>query len=388
MFLDFLYLLREQRVPVGANEWIAFEEALAQGLEGGRLDGFYHLGRALLVKSEGHYDAFDVAFARFFQGFDVPPSVKEALLRWLDRPEGEQNRGLPPVLEDAALMEEFKKLLETQKERHDGGMKYIGTRGISPFGNQGVNPQGMRVGGQSAGGRSAIYQAESREFQNYRTDVKLETRQFKVALKQLRRFEKEGRPVLQLDPTIKKTADNGGEIDLIFGPDRKNSVKLLLLMDAGGSMDPYADVVSRLFSAAFAAHHFKRFEYYYFHNCVYGRIYKDIAQRRSVPTQQMLRDLPQDFRVVFVGDACMAPWELTAANDLVGYGSTHHSGLDWLKRIKAHFRGAVWLNPEPKSYWNHPTISQIGAVVPMFELTLDGLNRAMRLLRVGRRDLR
>ncbi len=387
MFLDFLYLLRDQGVPVGTHEWIAFEEALALGLEGGRLDGFYHLGRSLLIKSEGHYDAYDVAFARYFHGFDVPLEVKDALLRWLDKPEGEQTQGTPTILQDAELMEEFKKLLETQNERHDGGSRYIGTRGLSPFGNQGQNPQGMRVGGQTAGGRSAIYQAENREFRNYRTDVKLETRQFKVALKGLRKFEKEGQPVLQLDPTIKRTADNGGEIDLVFGPDRKNSVKLLLLMDAGGSMDPYSEVVNRLFSAAFAAHHFKRFEYYYFHNCVYSRIYKDIAQRQSVPTQEMLRDLPQDFRVVFVGDACMAPWELTAANDIIGYGSTKASGLDWIRRIKGHFRGAVWLNPEPRSYWSHPTISQVGAVIPMFELTLDGMGRAMRRLRSGRRDL-
>lgn len=387
MFLDFLYMLREQRVPVGTNEWIAFEEALSRGLEGGRLDGFYHLGRALLIKSEGYYDAYDVAFARYFQGFDVPARIKEALLKWLEQPQGEQNPGLPTLLADEELEEEFKRLLEEQKERHDGGSRFIGTRGVSPFGNNGMNPQGMRVGGQPSGGRSAILAAESRQFANYRTDVTLDTRQFKVALRQLRRFEKEGTPVLQLDPTIKKTADNGGEIDLIFGPDRKNTVKLLLMMDAGGSMDPYADLVNRLFSAAFAAHHFKRFEYYYFHNCVYSRIYKDISQRQSVMTQDMLRELPQDFRVVFVGDACMAPWELNSGNDFSSYGTSQFSGLDWIKRIKGHFRGAVWLNPEPRSYWNHPTISQIGAVVPMFELSLNGLNSAMRRLRSGRREL-
>jgi len=391
MFLEFFYMLREQGLPVGTREWLGFLDGLGQGLEGGNLDGFYHLGRALLVKSEAHYDAYDVAFARYFQGFGLSPEIHEALRRWLEDPARNQSSATPRVLERSELIEEFKRLLEEQKERHDGGNRFIGTRGASPFGRLGRNPQGMRVG-KGPGARSAILQAEERQFQNYRTDVALGVRQFKVALKGLRRLEKDGPEVLQLDPTIQKTADNGGEIELIFGPDRKNSVKLLLLMDAGGSMDPYSELVNRLFTAADQVHHWKRFEHFYFHNCIYGRMYKDMAQRKSIPTPQLLREMPSDFRVAFVGDACMAPWELTAGSgQMYGFGSSHHSsvsGLDWLQRFKKHFRDAVWLNPEPTPYWNHPTIRQIGSIVPMFPLTVEGLGQAMRRLRIGRRDLR
>lgn len=387
MFLDFFYTLRETGLPVGTSEWLAFQKALGMGLEGASLDGFYHLGRALLVKSEGHYDAYDVAFARYFKGFEVPEKVKDALQKWLEQPKGEQGKLPPSAFMPEELMDEFKKLLEEQKERHDGGNRWIGTRGTSQFGNNGQNPSGMRVGGDSAM-RSAILSAESRQFRNYRTDVVLDVRQFKVALKGLRRLEKDGPSVLQLDPTIKKTADNAGEIELVFAPDRRNTVKLLLLMDAGGSMEPYAELVSRLFTAAHDARHLKRFEFYYFHNCPYGQVYKDIARRERVPTDKMLRDLSSDFRVVFVGDACMAPWELSAGSEFIGTGKTTATGLDWLQRIKKHFRDSVWLNPEQKRFWGHPTIQAIGNVFPMFELSVDGLNQAMRRLRIGRRDLR
>lgn len=387
MFLDFFYTLRENKLPVGTNEWLAFQQALGAGLEGGTLDGFYHLGRALLVKHEGHYDAYDVAFARYFKGLDVPENVKAALEKWLEQPRGEQGQLPPSAFMPEELMEEFQRLLKEQKERHDGGNRFIGTKGTSQFGNNGQNPQGMRIGGD-ASMKSAIYAAESRQFRNYRTDITLDVRQFKLALKGLRRLEKEGPDVLQLDKTIKKTADNAGEIDLVFGPERRNAIKLLLLMDAGGSMEPYAELVSRLFSAAHDARHLKRFEYYYFHNCVYGHVYKDIARRERVPTDKMLRDLGSDFRVVLVGDACMAPWELTAGSEFIGTGQTTATGLDWFERIRKHFRDAVWLNPEQKRFWNHPTIAHIGRVFPMFELTVDGLNQAMRRLRIGRRDIR
>lgn len=387
MFLDFFYLLRSHHLPVGTSEWLAFQQALAQGLEGGNLDGFYHLGRALLVKGEGLYDHYDVAFAQYFQGLEVPEEVKQALTRWLEQPKGEQGQLPPSQFMPEELQERFQQLLQEQKERHDGGNRWIGTRGTSPFGNAGQNPSGMREGGQQ-GMRSAIYSAEARQFRNYRTDLTLDVRQFKVALKSLRRLERLGPEVLHLDKTIRKTADNAGDIELVMGPDRKNSVKLLLLMDAGGSMEPYAELVSRLFTAAHEARHLKRFEYYYFHNCVYSHVYKDIARRKRTQTEEMLRGLDHDFRVVLVGDACMAPWELSAGSEFIGTGQTVASGLDWLKRIRKRFRESVWLNPEQKRFWQHPTIQQVGRIFPMYELTVEGLNEAIRRLRVGRRDVK
>lgn len=386
MFADFFYTLRDMHLPVGTSEWLAFLEALSQGLEGGTLDGFYHLARALLVKSEGHYDAYDVAFARYFSGFGVSSEVKEALARWLEQPKGEQGTRPPSAFLPEDMLKEFQRLLQEQKERHDGGNRFIGTRGTSQFGHSGQNPQGMRVG-EPGGSRSAIMMAEDRQFQNYRTDATLDVRSLRLALKGLRRLEREGPEVLQLDPTIQKTADNAGEIELVFGPDRKNAVKLLLLMDAGGSMVPYAELVSSLFTAASDLRLWKEFEFYYFHNVPYATLYKDISRRERMRTDDLLRVYSTDYRVVFVGDACMAPWELTAGGDYLGTTGGHFSGLDWLKRIRKHFRSSVWLNPEQKRFWGHPTIHQIGSLFPMYELTVEGLGKAMRRLRLGTKDL-
>lgn len=384
MFLPFLYHLRAQGVPVGTHEWLSLMKALEAGQDAGSLTGLYHLGRAILVHTEGHYDGFDIAFARFFQDLDIPDDVRKAFEAWLNDPAREQGKSgqAPPILSQEELAERLKELLAEQKERHDGGNYFVGTRGVSPLGTKGENPQGMQMAASGGGNRQAVFQAGSRRYQNYREDITLDVRHFKAALKGLRHLHNEGPEILDLDGTIHKSARNLGDIELAWKPDRKNAIKLLLLMDVGGSMEPHRQLVSRLFSASHAARHFKRFEFRYFHNCPYSRVYTDMAQWNAQPTEEMLRKLPRDFRVIFVGDACMAPWELGAANDWYALaGGSQLSGLDWIRRIKKHFCDAIWLNPEPESTWNHPTIRSIGNAVDMFPLTLAGLRDAVKHLR-------
>lgn len=385
MFTEFLYSLRRQDVPVGMGEWLALHEALDKGLVQD-LDDLYGLGRALLVHTEGHYDAYDVAFAATFADL-APAELHDALRKWLENPvepkdlspeEFEKLTGMS--LEE--LREKFHETLEKQKERHDGGNRWIGTGGTSPYGSGGQHPTGIRVG--QGGGRSAVQIAEERRFRNYRTDAVLDVRQFKQALKMLRALSREGPEILDLDGTIDKTCQEGGEITLEFHKDRKNTLRLMLLMDAGGSMSPYARLVDQLFTAANEASHWKEFNHFFFHNVPYSRLYSDIARLESVPTEKVVRDHHQDTKVIFVGDACMATWELMAAGGAIAlFERNVVSGFDWIKRFKKAYPNCIWLNPEPVRYWNHQTITAIGQVIPMFPLTLDGLRDGIKLLRRG-----
>lgn len=385
MFTELLYRLRSQDVPVGMGEWLALQRALQDGLIAD-LDDLYGIGRALLIHTEGHYDAFDLAFAQTFAGLE-DAALHAALLEWLEDPV--EAGALTP--EQLAQMEglsldelrrRFHETLEKQKERHDGGNRWIGTGGTSPFGSGGQNPNGIQVGG--GGGRTAVQVAEERRYQNYRTDAVLDVRQFKQALKALRALTREGPEILDLDGTIDRTCQQGGEIELAFHKDRKNSLKLMLLMDAGGSMAPYARLVDKLFTAASESGHWKRFTPLYFHNCVYARVWPDISRLESVPTETLLHEHDADTKVIFVGDACMATWELMAAGGAINlYEKNVVSGYDWLKRIEKHFRSVIWLNPEPQRFWNHETIRAIGQVIPMFPLTLDGMRDGISHLRRG-----
>lgn len=381
MFLDLLYALRRQRVPVGPIEWDALCEALRQGVIQD-LDSLYTVGRAVLVKTEGHYDAWDLAFAEVFHDAAPPPEIKEAIRKWLEEPvpggisEDQVAQMTGMSLEE--VKKRFQEMLERQTERHDGGSRFIGTGGTSPFGTGGRNPMGIQVAG--GGGRTAMALAEGRQFRNYRTDVAIDVRQFRVALRRLRRLAREGDLELDLDGTVRRTADNAGDIDLDFRPSRRNRVRLLLLMDAGGSMAPHAELVSRLFTAAHQSDHWKEFRYYFFHNCVYRKVYTDIETYRGVPTEDVLRELSPEWKVVFVGDACMAPWELAAGGGYEGDCRVHVTGIDWLRRFRTHFRRTVWLNPDDPRFWNHTTVAAIRAVHPMFPLTLDGLTQALRHL--------
>lgn len=386
MFVDFLYHLRDVGLKVTSTEWLALMQALRGGHARADLNTFYHLARCLLVKRESDYDAYDRAFAAFFGDIEAAPDVCEELLAWLANPI------LPQISdEDRAKMREFdldelasrfRELLEEQKERHDGGNRWIGTGGTSPFGHGGEHPTGMRVGG-GGGGRSAVQVAGSRRYRNLRNDRILDTRQISIALRRLKRLDRdEGPEELDLDDTIDQSARNGGEIELVFAPPRRNRIKLLLLMDVGGSMDPYTHLCERLFSAAHAANHFKKFEHRFFHNCVYERLYSDMQTFQGEPTGELLKKLDHTWSAVFVGDAWMAPTELTHRGGAIDFDHRNAiTGLRWLERIRQRVPNSIWLNPEARHRWNEPTIRMIRQVFPMFELTIDGLTEAVDVLR-------
>ena len=275
----------------------------------------------------------------------------------------------------------FEERLKEQNERHDGGNRWIGTGGTSPFGHGGVNPAGIRVGGAGGGGR-AVQVAAQRRFKNYRTDLVLDTRQIGMALRRLRRLGRDGLATeLDIDATIDATAKNAGELDIHFSPPRENRLKVMLLMDVGGSMDPFANLVSRLFSAAHQASHFREFTPLYFHNCVYSQLYPTARLRDGTKTIEILRRHQPETRLIIVGDAHMAPYELTSRYGAIDYWHQNEvDGHSWLNKLKNHFQKAVWLNPIPKRFWNHPTIHLIGQVFPMYELTLNGLEDAIEAL--------
>ncbi len=390
MFTDFLYHLRAFGLKVSLTEWLALLQALAEGHARANLAVFYHLARAVLVKNETYYDTYDRAFASFWDGIEAQFDVTDELLEWLENPI--LPRDLTP--EELASLEtwdldelrrRFEERMKEQKERHDGGNKWIGTGGTSPFGHGGQHPAGVRVGGRG-GGRSAVQVASDRRFRNLRNDRVLDTRQIGVALRRLRKLGKgEGPEELDLDATIDKSAREAGEIELVFAPPRKNRVKLMLLLDVGGSMDPHAELCERLFSAAHAANHFRHFESRFFHNCPYERLYTDMEQSRGELTADVLKRLDSTWSLIFVGDAWMSPFELTHMGGAIDYW--HHNrdtGLTWLERLRERCPNSVWLNPEPPRIWRSPSIRLIREIFPMFELTVDGLAEAVDTLS-GRR---
>ena len=389
MFTDFLYHLRARGIAVSLTEWLPLLRALTEGHARANLEVFYHLARALLVKRESQYDLYDQAFVEHFRGVEGHFDLDEQLLEWLSDPVlprelSEEEKAALRALDFDELRRTFEERLEEQKERHDGGDRWIGTGGASPFGHGGTNPAGIRVGGPG-GGRSAVQVAEERRFRNLRSDRVLDTRQIGMALRRLRRLgQEEGVEELDLEATVDSSARNA-EIDLIFGPPRKNRIKLLLLIDVGGSMDPHGELCERLFSAAHAANHFQKFEVRFFHNCPYERLFTDIYHGKAELTADVLKWLDRRWSVLFVGDAWMSPYELTHVGGAIDL--FHHNrvtGLEWLERIRARCPSSVWLNPEPMRIWNAPSIQLIRQVFPMMELTLDGLAEAVDVL-AGRR---
>jgi uncharacterized protein with von Willebrand factor type A (vWA) domain len=395
MFLDLFYGLRDEGVPVAIQEWRSFLEALEQGLHGSSLLRFYHLGRTCLIKSETYFDHYDRVFARVFKGVEgaLGDDVTARILEWLkeakDLPEltPEQLAELERLTSDE-LMRRFLETLAEQSERHDGGNRWVGTGGRSPYGNNGTHPTGIRVGGQSRS-RSAMKVAEERRFEDYRTDVQLDLRQTRVALKRLRQLTRNGLPTeLDLDETIDETCKNAGEIEFVFRPPRKNDVRLLLLMDVGGTMDPHTEAMSQLLTALHEERGLRAFEPYYFHNCVYDFVYSRARMLTvdALPTGDLLRRLDGRWKVVLVGDAAMHPSEL-----LESYGNIdprRHAptpGIAWLRRLTEHFDRAVWVNPEPAKEWEYvQTTRVIRKIFPMFPLSVDGITAAVQAL-VGAR---
>ncbi len=385
MFTDFFYTLKRRKVPISIVEWMTLMEALSKGCIS-NLDEFYYLARAILVKSEAYYDHYDVAFQEYFKGIETPAEISEQIMEWLKDPINkmtltEEERALFDSMDFDELLREFEKRLKEQTEQHDGGGHWIGRGGTSPFGHSGYHPAGIRMGGES-GGRHAIQIAQERRFRNYRSDLILDVRQVKMALRGLRQLSRIGpEDELDLERTIGATCKNAGEIELVWSRSRKNAVKLLLLMDVGGSMVPFARLCSRLFSAAHSSSHFKDFQYFYFHNCIYDNLYQDIERQEAVSTDHLLRILEPDYKVVLVGDARMAMQELTERFGAIYYYERNEvPGLLRLKQIAEHFTHSVWINPVEPYYWNHPTVLVVEKFFPMFELTLDGLGQAVKKL--------
>lgn len=386
MFLEFFYNLRARGVPVTTHTWLALVEALARGLHHDTLDGFYQVARCILIQSEAHYDDFDRVFAETFRGVQADArDLLSQLEEWLRDPKSLEHldpelRAQLAAMDLEQLRRELLERLEQQKERHDGGNRWVGTGGTSPFGTNGMNPAGIRVGG--GGSRSALAVADARRFREFRRDLVLDTRQIAAALRRLRRLTRDdGKLILDLDETIDATARNCGDIEVVMNPERHADVRLLLLLDVGGSMDPHAQLVSRLFSAAHQGGGFKELRSYYFHNCVYQRVFADAAFNKPVSTAELLKTLDSKWTVVLVGDAYMHPGELTMSSGDWWESARGPSGLTWLARLADHFPRSAWLNPEPPSLWRSGTIAEIARVFPMFQLTLAGLEDMVRHLR-------
>ncbi|MEM9462625.1 MAG: VWA domain-containing protein [Myxococcota bacterium] len=386
LFLDFFYNLRAHRVPVSTHGWLALMQALGDGLHGDSLDGFYQVARCLLVPTETQYDAFDQAFAETFRGVERDlRHLADELRDWLDDPK--RLLHLDPALRQALesmgideLRRQLLERLEQQKKRHEGGNRWIGTGGTSPFGQGGMHPSGIRMGG-SGGGRSALAVADARRFRAYRRDLVLDTRQIAAALRRLRTMARKGvDEELDLDETVDATARNCGDLEIVTRPPRKNDVRVLLMMDVGGSMDPFARMVSRLFSAAHSGGGFRELRSYYFHNCVYRRVYEDAAFMKPVGVDELLRTYDAHWRLIMVGDAYMHPGELLMSSGNWWDGTRGPTGLTWLARLADRFSRSAWINPEPTHVWDAPTIAAIGQVYPMVPLTLEGLDDLVRVL--------
>lgn len=400
MFIEYFYYLKE-KLPVSITEYMTLMEALNKGLVHNMVE-FYYISRSILCKNEHHFDVYDIAFANYFKDAQLsfPEDIKNQIWDWLDKNfDPSELEKMSQMFKDMMydfdieeLQKHFEELMKKQDDEHNTGHQWIGTEGDSRFGHTGQNPMGMRVGGNS-GMRMAIQIAQKRIFQDYRKDVVLDTRQIKVALKRLRKLEEIGKQdELNMDKTIDKTAKNGGDIELIFEKRRKNQVKLVLLMDVGGSMTPYAHLVNLLFSAANNMSHWKDFKYYYFHNCVYESLYFN-AQRNpdeSIEFDEFLKKYDKSYKVVLVGDAAMASYELTER-----YGSIYYyhrnelPGIYYIKEIANHFKNnVVWLNPELIRFeWLPWTRKIISSITPMFNLTLEGIEEAMDYLRKSGKDM-
>jgi uncharacterized protein with von Willebrand factor type A (vWA) domain len=388
MLIDFFYHLRAHKLPVSVQEYLTLLESLREPLMAPTLDDFYHLARMTLVKDETLFDRYDKAFAAYYRGIAAAlPPDKEIPLEWLIK---QFERSLTPEEKAAIethgwdkLMQLFKERLHEQTERHAGGSKWIGTGGTSPFGNGGYHPEGIRVGGESAGNRSAVKVWDMRQFRDYDDTLELGTRNFKVALRRLRRFARQGSDLeLDLDDTITSTARNAGHLDLRMVPERRNTVKVLMLLDVGGSMDDHIARVEELFSAARSE--FRHLDVYYFHNCPYERLWQSNRRRQSdsFETWDILRKYNADWRLIIVGDATMSPYEILQPG-----GSVEHmnkeAGAVWLQRILDAWPKAAWLNPEPTASWPYrQSIALLREIMHdrMYPVTVAGLEQAMHNL--------
>jgi hypothetical protein len=391
MFVDFLYELRARKVPVGTTEAVALARALSSELHGSSLDGFYHVARALLIHSEAYLDDFDQVFAHHFRGVALDAKkIAEDLLDWLKNPiqmrelSDEERDGIEKLdLEE--VLKQFEERLKQQKERHDGGNRWIGTGGTSPFGTGGENPNGLSVGSSGGGKGGAMRTADARKYKQYRSDLFLDIRQIEVALRKLRAFAREGSDrELDIESTIDATAKDGGELTIVTRPPRRPNTRVILMMDVGGTMDPYAQLMSQVFSAAKRATHWRELQTYYFHNAIYGKVYKTEGFSDPIPIKDIIHQCGKHYKLIMIGDASMAPYELLGSP---GYGEDGRiPAIAWFMALREHFERSVWLNPDKVGDYSHPTVDAIGSVFPMFSLTLEGLGQAVsELVRGGKR---
>ena len=391
MLAKFFDNLRKTNIPVSITEYLTLLSALEKNIVDIDLDSFYYLARSCLVKDEKHFDSYDIVFSNYVEGneLELEKILESIPLEWLKNPDklalsNEEKELVESLGGLDKLLDEFKKRLQEQTKKHQGGNKWIGTAGRSPFGNKGYTPEAIKIGDFQSGEKTALKVWDQRVYKNLDNNVELGTRNIKVALRQLRKLAREGaKDKLNLDSTITATAKNGGFLDLQLEAEKTNSVKVLLFLDIGGSMDPYVRMTEQLFSAAKSE--FKYLEHFYFHNFIYESLWKDNSMRMNsrIPTTEVINTYNSNYKVFFVGDATMSPYEIGSVGGSVEHWN-EEAGLTWISRVLNTFPEAVWLNPQPKQFWNSiQSISIIKEIFAerMFPLTTDGISNAVNLLR-------
>ncbi|MEE0772364.1 MAG: VWA domain-containing protein [Anaerovoracaceae bacterium] len=394
VFSGFFYFLRESGLKVSLDEWMTLMEALDKGLAGSSLNRFFYLSRAVLIKSEGDYDTYGRLFSAYFQGVSEAGGIPDQLWDFLSSPIEQMPYDKGEVdartdLDYQELQELLEIRLQEQKNAHNGGNRWIGTGGTSPLGNSGYAMNGFRIGEYSRH-NSALAVIAKQNYRDFREDETIDIRHFQTALRRLRQFSSrygQSRDELDIDATVRKTCENAGMLRLVYDYPRKNTVKLLTLFDSGGSMEKYARLCSQLFQAVSRENHFKDLKIYYFHNCPYNKLYKTPAcsLSESVDTEWLLKNVDDDYRILFVGDASMASWELRYYNgSRRSRVSDNVSPVAWLSRLADNYQQAVWLNPIPQSQWDSArgktTIEMIRSVVSMYPLSVEGLEKGIRKL--------
>ena len=398
MFVAFFYLLRQRGLDVSPNEWMTLLEGMEKGLHRSSLTGFYYLCRAIVVKSEVEFDRFDQVFLEFFQDIPFKGDLPDEMMEWLEHPSEDLKRTIEELRDFGfpdESMEELLKLLEErlqeQDAEHNGGSKWVGTQGRTPWGNSGWHPNGIRIGGKGRF-RTAMAVASERKFRDFRKDNTLDTRQFQMAFRLLRQLSVQAESndkELDVDNTIHDTCENAGSLKIRYKNPRKNTVKVLLLMDSGGSMEYYAGLCSMLFQAATKSNHFKELHTYYFHNCIFSSLFQGPQLWRSgeVPTEWVLQNYDSSYKVIIVGDAAMNPYELREKQFQWGKGTYAPSGLEWLERFRKQYPYLIWLNPEPMpdqpTHWTQ-THWQLAQIFKMYDLSAEGLEKGMKQLMVRR----
>ena len=400
MFNKFFYTLKEKGLKVTLTEWLTLQDALNQNLCNSSLTEFYYVARMILVKSETEFDKFDMAFEECFKAVQKDTEITKEMLKWLDKPDmteilHEEARDHLNKTEEIQVNEEdvkqkFNDRLRDQDSEHNGGSYWIGTMGKTSFGNTGGNIGGIRVGG-STGYQSAFEVIGARKYRDFRDDRVLDNRQFQQALRKLRQFSTRldiPKTELDINGTIDKTCNNGGYLQIVMEKPRKNAVKLLLLMDSGGTMIPYTTLLSELFQSVHKSNHYKDVKTYFFHNCIYSHLYKtpECENGDWVETEWVFKNLDSDYKVIIVGDAAMAPEELYSKTGNYRGPNGGLSGMEWLQLMKRHFKKIVWMNPKMapgNAPWREAETA-IKEMLPMYKLSVDGLNKAMQKLMVNK----